>query len=366
MEGTDEWRELNSANLRYAEIQSAPNRPTDYRENDRKFSIFSALPAEIRMRVWESSLTPRIIRWIRMNDRNVFSTPSNSLPLLAVSRESREAAFLYGKYQFLTASASPLYFSPILDYLWFDPGWTQLHMHQPHLSPFREDPLEPLLPDLSLLQNIMVHPNWSDQRMRPTVLFAKLPLIKRVLVAADEKSIGFQNQVMLETVKDIKMYYNAVQNANPAVRRPYIAVGCLGWTGQERRSIRHGNEDTRQLVTIFENDSEMKAHLNFLREEEWKFTQRFDRPKIVHSLRRARERKESIRPFSSKSHEDFENFILKTTESFQITSGNSDIHNLETNIEKSQMPETTPVVILKRGKWRRLKRWCRTLFRKMR
>jgi hypothetical protein len=365
MEGTDEWRELNSVNLRYAEIQSAASRPPKRDENDRKFPLFPALPVEIRIRIWEAALTPRIIRWIRMGDRNVFSTPSKALPLLAASRESRDAAFLYGKYQFLTASPSPLYFSPVIDYLWFDPGWTMLHTHQSHLPLFSEDPLEPLLPDLSLVQNIMVHPNWSDQRMRPTVLFAKLPLVKRVLVAADEKSIGFQSDIMLETVEDIKKYYSAVLKNKPEIKRPYIAVGCLGWTGEKRRNIRHGSEDTRQLVTVFENDTEMKAHLNFLRDEEWKFTQeRFHRPKIDHNLRRARERKESTRPSSSETSEGFGS--SKTTESLQITSGSSYVHTVVTNTEKSAIPERARLVLGKRGKWHRLKRWCRNVFLKVR
>jgi hypothetical protein len=72
---------------------------------------------------------------------------------------------------------------------------------------------------------------------------------------------------------------------------PYIAVGCVGWSGIERRIIQHGGGDNRQLVAVFENLDEIKAHLASLREEEWKFTKKhIDRPKVFEKIRRAMER----------------------------------------------------------------------------
>lgn len=282
----------------HSEIRSAPPPYADPWSN---FSLFPNLPSEIRLKIWEAALRSRIVRWIRKNDRNVFTAPSRSLPLLAVSREAREAAFLYGGYQNMADSSNPVYFSPKIDYLWFDPGWIELFEAT---TTKMVDPLDPALPDLSQMRNIIVHPNWSETRRRPAVSFGKLPMVEKVLVAADEKSLGFQSKVMLETVKDIKSYYAAlragVQDGDVAVKTPYVAVGCVGWIGEERRKIHHGSEDNRQLVKIFELKSEMNAHMSFLREEEWRFTHdRFDRPKIAHKLRWARERRESAQESSS-------------------------------------------------------------------
>lgn len=245
------------------------------------FHLFSALLEEIRMRIWEVALAPRIVRWTRTAGRNAFTTPSRSLPLLSVCRESRKAAFLYGMYQVLT-SPSRVYFSPVIDYLWLDPIWTYLSTTVPP-----DDPLEAVRQQLGKFRNVMVHPNWSGKRKEPTISLASVPSIRRILVAADEKTIGIHSSVMLGTVEDVKSYYDDVQKGMENVRIPYIAVGCLGCSGPERRSLRHGAEDTRQLLAVFENSAEMKAHLAHLREEEWKFTQqRFNQPKIVHRLRR--------------------------------------------------------------------------------
>jgi hypothetical protein len=212
---------------------------------------------------------------------------------MLVSREAREAAFLYGNYVNLTDIKNPVYFSPKIDYLWFDPGWIELG----NVSTASQiDPLEPLLPKLGEMQNIMVHPNWSGERRKPTVLFGKLPSIRKVLVAADEKSIGLHGKVMLETVKEIQSYYARLKDKGQVSQTPYVAIGCVGWVGEERRRLHHGSEDTRQLVKIFEKQGEMNAHLHYLREEAWQFTHNhFNRPKIVHKLRFARDKGESER-----------------------------------------------------------------------
>lgn len=236
------------------------------------------------MKIWEAALAPRIVRWIRTSESNAFTAPSGSLPLLWVCEESRAAAFLYGMYRVLTGS-SKAYFSPAIDFLWLDPGWADPHLLA--TAP-RDDPLEPMRLQFGELRNIMVHPNWSGQRKNPAVSLATIPSIRKILVAADEKSIGIQSKVMLDTMQDIKYYYYGFQRGNEGARMPYIAVGCLGWTGPDRRSLQHGAEDSRQLLTVFENFAEMKAHLSYLRDEQWKFTlqQRLDQPKIVHKVHR--------------------------------------------------------------------------------
>jgi hypothetical protein len=282
MEDISAARELNALNARYfadMPLLAPPSGHAERSNDGRTFPLFSSLPPEIRTRVWEASLAPRIVRWIRKNEGGVFTAPPRSLPLMSVCRESRAAAFLYGKYRVLTDS-SKVYFSPLIDYLWFDPMWTTLGSWRTFPQ---DDPLESIRPQLGELRNVMVHPNWSGERKDPMVSFARLPL-KRVLVAADEKSIGLQSQVMLDTMQDIMYYYLAFRRENPGTKIPYIAVGCLGWTGNEPRYLRHGNN--RQLLKVFENHAEMKAHLAYIREEEWKFTQeRFVRPKIAHNLR---------------------------------------------------------------------------------
>ncbi|MAD87394.1 MAG: hypothetical protein CL912_30920 [Deltaproteobacteria bacterium] len=120
----------------------------------------------------------------------------------------------------------------------------------------------------------MVHSHYTDERKRPTALFEKLHELEQVLVAADEKSIGFQNQskFILGTAYDIKLYYAAdVRKRFPKFKVPYIAVGCLGWTGSERRKMHHGHQDTRELLRVCENEAQMKEHLAVIREEEWRF-----------------------------------------------------------------------------------------------
>ena len=268
-----------------------PSSPPSYDEACLSFTGFSELPVELRIKIWEAAMKSRIVRWTRTDDQNVFTAPSRSLPLMLVSRESRDAAFLYGGYQNLGDESNPVYFSPKIDYLWFDPGWTEFgNLSSQPLS----DPMETLLPKFGGIQNIMVHPNWSGRRRRPTVLFGKVPSIRKVLVAADEKSIGLQGKVMLETVKEIRHYYASLKAKGEATDTPYIAVGCVGWVGEARRQIHHGAEDSRQLVKIFDKQWEMNSHLHHLREEEWQFTHnRFNRPKIVHKLRFVREKGES-------------------------------------------------------------------------
>jgi hypothetical protein len=94
---------------------------------------------------------------------------------------------------------------------------------------------------------------------------------------------------MLGTVYDIQTYYNAIAKERKSFAMvPRIGVGCLGWTGSERRRMHHGDEDRRQLVAIFRNFDDMKEYLKMLREEEWNFTQqRFQhgRPKLTLRLR---------------------------------------------------------------------------------
>lgn len=302
MESTEEWQRLNLTNLNsldesqlldvvnnldFLEPLQTSSPPND--ENiSSTFAPFSRLPIEIRNQIWKAALEARIVKWIRTNDRNVFDVPSKSLAVLSVNRESREAAFFYGEYIRVSTSPRTIYFSPIIDYLFFDPGWIDLVGLQ--ASERRPDPIETLLPEFCEIRNIMVHPNYTEERKTPTVLFEKLPRLERVLVAADEKSIGFHSKYMTSTAYDIDKYYMATARRRISdIKKPYIAVGCLGWVGLERRSMHHGLEDHRQLVAVFENDREMKAHAASLREEEWRFVQeRFQqgRPKLTLNFRK--------------------------------------------------------------------------------
>jgi hypothetical protein len=260
------------------------------------FPLFYRLPAEIRVKIWEAAITPRIIKCKHSHDRNLFTGPSHPVALFNTCQESREAAFLYGEYDLISTSPSMVYFSLKYDYLWFDAGWTSLvpQFPMPPNSPptLRHDFTESLPSHLLRLRNIMIHPNWSDQRMKPTVQFAKFPQLKHVLVAADERSIGIQSQVMLDTIYDLKMYYTLAKRSMPKAKTPHIAVGCLGWTGPDGKRLYHTNEDNRQLVGVFESYGAMKDHQQSLRDMEWKFTRdRFSIPKpsIIAKLQRAKE-----------------------------------------------------------------------------
>jgi hypothetical protein len=253
------------------------------------FAPFSQLPIEIRNQIWKISLAPRVVKWKRTEDQNSFEVPSRTLSLLSVNRESREAAFFYGEYQEVSADPRTMYFSPIIDYLLFDPGWVDLVGNS---TTSRPDPIDSLLPELSNIRNIMVHPNYTEKRKKPTTLFEKLRSLQRILVAADEKMIGAQRKHMLATVYDIDKYYVAMARGRvPDIVRPYIAVGCLGWVGPERHSMHHGSEDHRQLVAVFDNEAQMADHAVLLREEEWKFVQerfKHGRPKLVLNFRQHR------------------------------------------------------------------------------
>jgi hypothetical protein len=314
MEGTKEWERLNLTNLDslndsqsmdvFNNLDFSEPVKTSSPSDDNlslTFTPFARLPIEIRNQIWRAALTARIVKWLRTNDRNVFEMPSKSLALLSVNRESREAAFFYGEYIMVSTSPRTMYFSPIIDYLFFDPGWIDLVRLQANGR--LPDPIETLLPEFRGTRNIMVHPNYTEERKTPTVLFEKLPYLERVLVAADEKSIGFHSKYMTSTAYDIEKYYTATAKRRiPDIKKPYIAVGCLGWVGLERENMHHGLEDHRQLVAVFENDREMKAHAALLRMEEWRFVQeRFShgRPKLTLKFRK--QRPGSRRPSSSSS-----------------------------------------------------------------
>jgi hypothetical protein len=132
--------------------------------------------------------------------------------------------------------------------------------------------------------------------MKPTVQFAKFSQLEHVLVAADERSIGSQSQVMLDTIYDLKMYYTIAKRELPKTKPPHIAVGCLGWIGIDGKRLYHANEDNRQLLEVFESYGEMKDHQQELRYQEWKFTRdRFSSPKpsIIAKLQKAIELSES-------------------------------------------------------------------------
>ncbi|PVH75718.1 hypothetical protein DL98DRAFT_315416 [Cadophora sp. DSE1049] len=264
--------ETNSS-LRSEQQNQSPPPPA---RSAQVFTLFPNLPPELRAPIWRHALTGRIVKWTRSNNQNIFTAPKKSIPLFNVCRESREIAMLYGEYIDISTSDEPVFFSPIVDYLLFEPIWADL-IPKPGAKVI-PDPLDSLPPSLQAVRNIMVHPHYTDERKRPTALFEKLPRLEQVLVAADEKSIGFQSKFILGTAYDIKLYYAAdVRKRLPDFKIPYIAVGCLGWTGSERRKMHHGTQDTRELVKVFENEVQMKAHLSEVREEEWRFTQELQR-----------------------------------------------------------------------------------------
>lgn len=254
------------------------------------FPQFSNLPTEIRLQIWQQALSTRIIRWYNKDERNVFIIPRNSIPLLGVSHESQDAAFRYAGYRFIwpDPKSDPFYFSPRLDWLLFDPTWFESDPpHPPHPSApssaqqKRQESMNLVLWWFKSTQNLMVHPNWSGVRARPLVLFGTLASVRNVLVAADEKSIGPQSKVLMESTWDIRSYYQ-----KNSTRVPYIAVGCLGWTGDDRWSMQHGDRDTRELIAVFENYAQMHIYKKALEKERRRFTeQRIADPKLFQNLR---------------------------------------------------------------------------------
>jgi hypothetical protein len=265
------------------------------------FSLFHELPLEIRFKIWEAAITPRIIKCKHSQAGNLFTGTSHPFALFNLCRESREAAFLYGEYVLVSTSPSMVYFSPKYDYLWFDAGWVSLvplrHQGGPNRPPpsalLRHDYAESLTARFSQLRNIIIHPNWSNKRMTPTVQFAKFPQLKTILIAAEnERSIGNQGKVMLDTIYDLKMYYTMAKRISPEIKIPRVAVGCLGWTGPDGRRLYHSKEDNRQLVGVFDTYAAMKDHQQSLRNMEWEFTRdRFSTPKpsIIAKLQKAKE-----------------------------------------------------------------------------
>jgi hypothetical protein len=150
-------------------------------------------------------------------------------------------------------------------------------------------------------------------RDRYVDLFAKFDLLFLTLLKLEPQSaprnpdygidfgqIGVQSKFVLGTVYDIQKHYDAIAKERKSFAMvPRIAVGCLGWTGSERRNMHHGEEDKRQLVAIFRNGDDMKEYLKMLREEEWNFTQqRFQhgRPKLTLRLRPGVQPDSSIPP----------------------------------------------------------------------
>ncbi|CZT12789.1 uncharacterized protein RAG0_16493 [Rhynchosporium agropyri] len=273
-----------------------PSHPHDASSSPPVFTLFSNLPPELRAPIWKLALPRRIIKWTRNTGVNTFSTPKNSI--FEVCKESREAAMLYGEYvnvseplrSFISDSCleKPVLFSPLFDILLFEPIWTNL---MPVLgAKITPDPLDSLPTQMRTVRSIMVHPHYTDERKKPAALFEKLPFLEQILVAADEKSVGSQSKFILGTVYDIRLYYAAdvrkrIPEQESRSKTPFVAVGCLGWTGKERRKMNHGKQDTRELVAVFENEAQMKAHLAGVREEEWRFTQELQLKRPVLKLR---------------------------------------------------------------------------------
>jgi len=242
-------------------------------EEEKSFHLFSKFPAEIRIRIWQLAFTPHIIRWVRTDDE---ATPSsNRFPyshrqniIHHANREAREAIFLHAKFVKLGLAEGHRY-SPSYDYLHLDPAWKKLSKPQLPVDPFSS-----LSFDHHLIRRIMVNPNYTEERMKPGLAFEKLPELREVLVVADEKSVGMKKKFMLASVYDLQKYFEGAKRRDPSIRIPYIAVGCLGWVGNDRMRIWHSMEDRRQLVAVFENSNEIQEHLSKVRGEETQFLER--------------------------------------------------------------------------------------------
>jgi len=235
-----------------------------------KFLYFAFLPAELRIRIWELAFTPHIIRWVRIDDEATLSSNkypySRRLnPISQVSREAREAIFSFAKFVKL---GDLLYhrYSPSHDYLHLDTAWRELSKPQLEKDPFVSLPF-----DYCSITRVMINPNYTEERMKPGLAFEKLPALKEVLVVADEKSVGLKDKFMLASVYDLQKYFQVLKGRNAKITVPYIAIGCLGRVGSDRTRIAHSTEDRRQLIAIFENQFEIKEHLNKVREEETRF-----------------------------------------------------------------------------------------------
>jgi hypothetical protein len=251
----------------------------------------------------KAALSPRIIKWVRKNDENIFTVPANSLPIFDVCHEARDVALLYGQYRNISNGPTTLFFSPLVDYLFFDARWIDLVRDGPPTvleSEQSSDPLDNILPQFEDIRRIMVHPNYTNKRKKPTTAFSKLMQLEEILIGADEKSMGVQSKFLLSTVYDTKMYYAArVKRDNPNAKVPRIAIGCLGWRGAERMSMQHGDEDKRQIVGVFRKESEMLLHMRIVRAEEWRFireSHKYGRPKLTLRRRQAAPGAEVVSP----------------------------------------------------------------------
>jgi hypothetical protein len=234
------------------------------------FELFVALPTEVRIRIWQLAFTPHIIRWVRTDDegnpsRNQFPYSPRQNAVYHVNRESRESISLLAKFVALDNQAHHKY-GPSHDYLHLDTAWRELS--KPQLS---NDPFTLLPFDCRLVGRIMINPNYTEQRMKPGLAFEKLPNLREVLVVADEKSVGLKDKFMLASVYDLRKYFEGAKRQNPKIKLPRIAVGCLGRVGRDRLQIAHSMEDRRQLIAVFDNQAEIKEHLNKVREEESNF-----------------------------------------------------------------------------------------------
>ncbi|KUJ11570.1 uncharacterized protein LY89DRAFT_227657 [Mollisia scopiformis] len=319
------------------------------------FTVFAALPTEIRLQIWNQSLTPRMVKWIRKNERNVFSAPTRSLPLFEVCRESREASILYASYKKLPGSSGYIWFSSLIDYLFFNPGWIGL-VDPAHVTPLA-DPLDSLLPELENVRNIIVHASYTDDRKKPITMFEKFSSLEQILVAGEERSIGTQSKFMLGTVYDIKLYYVAmVKKRKPDVRIPYIAIGCLGWTGNERRQMHHGSGDNRQLLAVFDNQSQMMTHLSSVREEEWRFIQeRRSQARLTLHLRRRDDPRGTRQPSSTGQNTYPTTPDLPSYDDTIFPNGHPNSDSEDSPVENKK-PK-------KQSRWHQVKRWSRKLLR---
>ncbi|CAG8974846.1 hypothetical protein HYALB_00000461 [Hymenoscyphus albidus] len=347
-------------------FRSHPIAQTPAAPSPAAFHPFPALPSEIRSKIWEASLIPRLIKCKREGSKNIFSGPSMPVALLSVCRESRENAFLYGEYILVPSSPGPaLYFSPAIDYLWIEAGWKPLVPTEPvfFIQLFEGQPLErnhdftkSLTKEIMGLRNVMTGPNWSEARSMPTVTFSDFPHLERILVAADEYSVGNQSKVSRDTVYDLKMHYhdsNKDREDGQKAAVPEIAIGCLGWVGEEKSKLHHMFEDNRQLLHIFTTDSAMRDHQQRVREEAFMFTQKKRnvsqaRDGLIEKLQRAQELSEKNKKMASNTYsgsskevdevEELQKMVLKISPSPSRMDRSPEYEMRDSQMDRNELP----------------------------
>lgn len=83
------------------------------------FTIFSNLPSELRIKIWQQACSPRTVTLTYNTSSSSFSSTTPPPTLLSVSHETREEALRIYTLSFGTPTEAPkVYFNPLLDTLY--------------------------------------------------------------------------------------------------------------------------------------------------------------------------------------------------------------------------------------------------------